>query len=371
MRVELRVPKLPDGDEEAALATWHKRVGDRVRQGESIVDIETEKVVLEVPAPSDGVLAEIRFHEGVAVLPGQCIALIENEVWREDGSARVLPAIDEAALASLIERAKAMTGLSRAKQELLETIALIRVVRKRFDAGLASDMGAFHAVFSGNPGTGKTTFARLYAAALKALGVASKDKVVEVTRADLVGGYLGQTAMKTREVIESAIGGCLFIDEAYALVNDDEDWYGREALAELIKAMEDNRSDLVVILAGYTEDMGELLNVNPGLKSRILSTVQFDDYSEDELVTISRSVAADKKYELDTAAEPDLLLHFRNARAEAKSRTFGNAREARNMIELMIRAHAVRVAAIANPTIYQLSRLEACDLAAVVQWRNR
>ena len=371
MRVELRVPTLPEGLDVATLATWLKQAGDAVLQGEHIADIETDKVVLEVVAPSDGVLTEILYREGTEVLQDQCIAILQDEAALGSTNAQVLPAIDETALAGLRARAEAMTGLSRAKQELLETIALIRVVRKRFDAGLVSDMGAFHTVFSGNPGTGKTTFARLYAAALKALGVISKDKVVEVTRADLVGGYLGQTAMKTREVIGSAIGGCLFVDEAYALVNDDEDSFGRESLAELIKAMEDNRSNLVVILAGYTDDMRELLTVNPGLKSRILSTVQFDDYSEDELVTISRSIASDKRYVLDAAAEPALLLHFRETRAKAQSRTFGNAREARNMIERMVRAHAVRVAAIADPTIDQLSSLEACDLVAVSQWTNR
>lgn len=371
MRVELKVPELPEGISEAFVATVHKRLGESVSCGEVVVDVETDKVVLEIEATVDGVLAELPFHEGDAVVANQCVAIVrmndsasrENELGSPFGH---LPAVQESVLSSLTDRVNGMTGLERAKRELLETIALIRVMRKRLDAGIGSGMASFHAVFSGNPGTGKTTFARIYAAALKALGIITKDQVVEVGRADLVGGYLGQTALKTREVIDSAMGGCLFIDEAYALVTDDRDAYGREALAELIKVMEDHRAEFVVILAGYSEEMKGLIAVNPGLKSRILSTVHFEDYDAGQLVAIARSIAGDKKYELELEVERELKQYFEDTKTAAESRTFGNAREARNVVELMIRAHAVRLASVEEPTLQQLVCLDLDDLRAAM-----
>lgn len=287
--------------------------------------------------------------------------------WMPDTSSapetvRIASSVDQTALNEVLQKVEKLTGLRRAKQELQESISLIQVTKRRREYGLQSDLGSFHAVFSGNPGTGKTTFARLYAAALKALGVVQKDSVVEVTRSDLVAGYEGQTALKINEVITTALGGVLFIDEAYSLVTNDEDSYGHEALAVLIKAMEDRREELVVVLAGYTKDMDGLLSANPGLRSRILSIVHFDDYSEDELLEISQSIAKSKNYLLETSCVSQLRESLRLARSSSDDRSFGNAREARNVIDRMIRSHALRTSCLAEPTREQLTLLTSEDL---------
>jgi stage V sporulation protein K len=381
-REEIKVPELPDlGGGAKRVKEWLKKVGDWVHRDEPVVVVEDDVCGYEVGPPTFGVLTELLVRDGDPVVFGQSLAVMEqcNQGEQTDAvmaritarsraestAASPRPAatsVDEEGLAAVCRQVNALIGLQRAKRELLETIALIRMARRRVEAGLSSEMGMFHAVFSGNPGTGKTTFARAYAAALKALGVVTGLHVVEVTRADLVAGYSGQTALKTRAVIESALGGVLFLDEAYALVTEDQDAFGREALAELIKAMEDHRSNLVVVLAGYSTEMRNLVAVNPGLKSRILSVVQFDDYSDDELVAIADSIAEAKKYHLDAAAKSLLCGHFGRLRSKDGSREFGNAREARNLIERMIRAHALRLFAIDAPTVEQMMRLDAHDL---------
>lgn len=270
--------------------------------------------------------------------------------------------VDQDQLASVLKKLEALHGLERAKHEILQIISLIQVSKKREAMGLSGALGSFHAVFAGNPGTGKTTFARIYGEALAALGVIKSDAITEVTRADLVAGYVGQTAIKMREVIGKAGNGVLFVDEAYALVNGDDDSFGHEALAELIKAMEDRRESMVVVLAGYTADMDELLSSNPGLRSRVLSTVHFDDYSTDDLAKIAIAIARSRQFELDDGAIEALKSAIDAKRAKADARDFGNAREARNAIDRMVRAHAIRVAGLNNPSAEELTRLRAEDL---------
>ena len=365
MENEIRIPKLPESVSDGTIAVLHKKVGDFIRRDENFADIETDKVVLEVPSPVDGFLKAIIVKEGDAIISGQSIAILTDKV-STDGEKTTAPpnrsGVDEQRLLDVLQQVDSLIGLERAKQELKGAIALIRVAKRRLDAGLASDMGSFHAVFAGNPGTGKTTFARLYAEALKSLGAVSEGHVVEVTRADFVAGFVGQTALKTRDVIDSAIGGVLFIDEAYALVNDVQDSFGREALAELIKAMEDKRTEFAVVLAGYTDEMEDLQRANPGLKSRIVSQVQFDDYSNDDLLKISGFFAKSKKYEFEPGVYPVLEKEFQRVRADSRSREFGNAREARNIVERMIRSHAIRIATNPAPSLDDLVSLKVEDI---------
>jgi len=213
-----------------------------------------------------------------------------------------------------------------------------------------------HLVFTGNPGTGKTTVARLVSGIYASLGLLSQGQLIEVDRSELVAGYLGQTAVKTAEVVAKAAGGVLFIDEAYSLTGDQ---YGSEAVDTLVKEMEDRRDDLVVIVAGYPAPMVAFVAANPGLSSRFRTIIEFDDYTDDELVEILRLLAEGADYELTPEAETrfrDLLA------ATGRGATFGNGRFSRNALEAAIGAHAWRLRDVEAPTTVQLRQLFPQDL---------
>lgn len=199
-------------------------------------------------------------------------------------------------------------------------------------------------VFTGNPGTGKTTIARLVSQIYKSMGILTEGQFVETDRAGLIGGYLGQTALKTQEVVQSAIGGILFIDEAYSLTDNTSghDQYGQEAVSTLLKLMEDHRDDLIVIVAGYTEPMQKFIRSNPGLQSRFNKFLHFDDYAPAELTEIFRHFAKEGDYKLHLETEQKLEAVFEGLYGE-RDETFGNARLARNLFEKAINAHANRM----------------------------
>src|SRR5207342_1352881 len=202
-------------------------------------------------------------------------------------------------LAELLAELDELIGLTAVKAEIHRQVAVLRVETLRSKAGLKSPTITRHLVFDGNPGTGKTTVARLVGGIYRALGLLSKGQLVEVDRSELVAGYLGQTAVKTAEVVSSAIGGVLFIDEAYSLTGDQ---YGEEAVDTLVKEMEDHRDDLVVIVAGYPAPMEVFVAANPGLASRFRTTITFDDYTDDELVQILTRLTAAADYTLGAGA---------------------------------------------------------------------
>ena len=194
--------------------------------------------------------------------------------------------------------------MQRVKREIHRQVALLRVEKLRVDAGLKSPTLTRHLVFTGNPGTGKTTVARLVGGIYQALGLLSRGHLVEVDRSELVAGYLGQTATKTADVVASAAGGVLFIDEAYSLTGGGPggDQYGQESVDTLVKEMEDRRDDLVVIVAGYPAPMAAFIAANPGLASRFRTTIDFEDYTDDELVAILEHLASGADYELEPEA---------------------------------------------------------------------
>ncbi len=259
-------------------------------------------------------------------------------------------------LEELLAELDGLTGLTAVKREVHRQAQLLRVEKLRTTAGLRSPAITRHLVFLGNPGTGKTTVGRLVAGIYRALGLLSKGQLVEVDRSELVAGYLGQTAMKTQEVVGRAIGGVLFIDEAYSLAGDQ---YGDEAVDTLVKEMEDNRDDLVIIVAGYPGPMAVFLTSNPGLSSRFRTTITFADYTDDELVEILVKLATDADY----APTPAFLDRFREILAATpRGEGFGNGRFARNVLEAAIGHHAWRLRDVAEPTLEQLRELLPEDL---------
>lgn len=259
----------------------------------------------------------------------------------------------------LMAELDALVGLEPVKAEVRLVTNLLIVQRLRRERGLPAAAGSRHLVFTGNPGTGKTTVARLLAEIYRSLEVVERGHLVETDRSALVVGYVGQTATRTREVIESALDGVLLIDEAYALARGTDQDFGREAIDTLVKLMEDERDRLVVIAAGYPDEMAAFIGANPGLRSRFPKTVHFPDYSSEELVRILGLIADSQHYALDAGAEEAAHQVFDE---HPRDRGFGNGRLARNLFEAAIASHATRLVAITSPTDEQLTTLTAADV---------
>lgn len=253
-------------------------------------------------------------------------------------------------------------GLAAVKREVRSLIDLVKVHQLREKNGLPVQGLSLHMVFSGSPGTGKTTIARLMARIFHALGILSKGQLVEVDRSGLVAGYVGQTALKTGKAVEKALGGVLFIDEAYALNGSSDNDFGQEAIDTVLKAMEDHRDDLVVIAAGYDDLMDRFIHSNPGLESRFNRFLHFEDYTPEELLAIFKMRCAKGCYELEEAAEGLVRDFLREENRDPAS--FGNARGVRNVFERILVCQANRLAGLETVTREDLMKLTAADVLA-------
>jgi stage V sporulation protein K len=262
-----------------------------------------------------------------------------------------------------------LVGLTDIKAFIEEIFAWLEVGKRRREAGLIAEQQVLHMIFSGNPGTGKTTVARVIGEMFREMGVLREGHVVEVERADLVGEYIGHTAQKTREHVKRSLGGILFIDEAYALSRGGEKDFGKEAIDTLVKAMEDYKNEFVLILAGYSEEMTAFIRSNPGLPSRFPIQLNFPDFTIPELMEIAEVMVRDRQYVLGATAKEKIRQLLQRELGRNK-RTFGNARFIRNVVEQAIRHHAVRLVKKKDVDREQLMTILAEDISLETIGRN-
>jgi SpoVK/Ycf46/Vps4 family AAA+-type ATPase len=325
-----------DGAKATFSACWSTAVG-------KVSIPQSEPAARSAPAPA------VAGASGAPAAPGASATGAEDD-----------PETPEADLQALLAQLNDLVGLAGVKRDVSTMINLVQMVKRRKDAGLAPPPLSRHLVFAGNPGTGKTTVARLYGQVLASLGMLSKGHLVEVDRGTLVGEYVGHTAPKTTAAFRRAVGGVLFIDEAYSLVppgNSND--FGQEAIATLVKLMEDHRDEVVVIVAGYPDQMLTFIAANPGLSSRFSRTLTFDDYSSEELVEIVETMAKQFQYELVDDSREALLYYFE---VQPRGEGFGNGRFARKVFQLMTERHASRISEFLESEDDDLSTLLAIDL---------
>ncbi|MBK9382229.1 MAG: AAA family ATPase [Chitinophagaceae bacterium] len=261
----------------------------------------------------------------------------------------------------IMKELDSLIGLDGVKQEIKTLINFIKVQKAREASGLKSSSISYHIVFTGNPGTGKTTVARIVAKIYKALGILTQGQLVETDRSGLIAEYVGQTAIKVNKTVDSAINGVLFIDEAYSIAGETQNDFGKEAIATLIKRMEDDRDKLIVVVAGYTNEMNTFIETNPGFKSRFNRYVEFVDYSPQELFDIFQSQCLRLDYKLTDDAKLKLKTVFDEAYSD-RDKSFGNGRFVRNIFEKSLERQANRIASVASLDKETLTTITGDDI---------
>jgi SpoVK/Ycf46/Vps4 family AAA+-type ATPase len=297
-------------------------------------------------------LAEAGSLDGDAV---STLALADLGIGEKAADVRA-PTIEE-----VLAELDGLTGMENVKDEVRKIVATCRANKMREEQGIESAAMSWNFVFTGNPGTGKTTVARIVAKAFRALGILDRGHLVETDRSGLVAAYAGQTALKTNKLVDSALGGILFIDEAYQLNQGQNDTYGSEAVATLLKRMEDERGRMVVIIAGYKDDMKRFMDINPGLESRFSREVFFPDFSAKDLAAIFRQMAKKNKYVLSADVEHWIEPYIGKITKD-RGKNFGNGRWARNLFEKTVERQALRVSGMQNPTKEDLTTFTMKDV---------
>lgn len=255
-----------------------------------------------------------------------------------------------------------LVGLETIKHMIKEIYATLYINEKRKALNLQTEKQVLHMMFKGNPGTGKTTIARLIGKLLAEMKILSKGHLIEVERADLVGEYIGHTALKTRDLIRKAQGGILFIDEAYSLARGGEKDFGKEAVDSLVANMENHKYNFILILAGYADEMDTFLTLNPGLRSRFPFILEFPDYTPDELMQIAGKICTEKQYVLTSEAAAKLERHLNERAYDDTELHFSNGRYIRNLLERAIRKQALRLLYVKEPSANELLHLQAKDI---------
>jgi hypothetical protein len=346
------------------------QVGNQIDGGYAIAINEFQdalitlaKIILDLPSHKSLIDHLITCFEPFRIEIPASKGIEVNTVYAEKTSEKRsnTTEVKEKTLNELLAELDFLIGLESVKREVRSLVNLMRVRELRRQGGLPLPEVTLHLVFTGNPGTGKTTVARLFAEICRALGVLRRGHLVEVDRSGLIGGYVGQTALKTKQVIESALDGVLFIDEAYSLTRStSENDYGAECISTLLKAMEDHRDSLIVIVAGYADLMNGFLESNPGLRSRFTKDVHFPDYTKEDLWLVFEGIVKVNGFTLGADA-------LDTARGEigriygSRGHNFGNAREMRTFFESVLQRQANRLALDANPSSQQLQVLESVD----------
>lgn len=335
--------------------------GQITKYANSIVDDQSEESTIALLKR----ISEIAESNNRQIEVKKMAAMLKDDLVCYFGHIRMLEICDQQdaipkdnkSLVELLDELDSLVGLRQVKEKVNDLIAYQKVQKLRKENNLYTAKGTLHLAFMGNPGTGKTTVARIVGRVYKQIGLLSKGHFVEVSRTDLIAGYQGQTALKVKKVIEKAKGGVLFIDEAYSITeNDHSDSYGRECLTELTKALEDYRDDLVVIVAGYTEPMNKFFESNPGLKSRFNTFIEFEDYSVEELETILDRMCVENDYMLADETKESIKEYLSDV-VSKKDNNFANGRMIRNLYDDLVMNHARRISRVEDPDKEQLSLL--------------
>jgi tetratricopeptide (TPR) repeat protein len=347
-----------------------RQIGDEAREKKTKEIIAIEKKRLSatlIKDPERAAEALLLLEEAIG-FASEC-RMSEADEWAKE-LATIRAQSKEEQLAAFFQELDGLIGLENVKQRVREIVSYTQFQKMRVESGIPVSSITEHMVFTGNPGTGKTTVARLLANMYGALNVLSVGHTVEADRSTLVGAYLGQTAQITKEVVKSATGGVLFIDEAYSLTPEGQpDSYGQEAVNTLLKMMEDHRSNLIVIIAGYTDKIKTFIASNPGLKSRFTTYLHFDDYQPEDMVSIFESFCKRDHYQLESGAAEKLLSRF-DELYQTRDETFGNARLVRNIFEKSITNLARRASALSNLTKEDLTHIRAEDIPESAILRN-